>query len=1094
MKTSLVLVLLTSFLITMLSLEVPSKESFNTSLVSYNPTPFKLEGDSKAAYFTFDNKESKKDIGIYFAKGNGFTVEVLFFEKYEDIKVEENEYTGYKYKFKINSEKQFVFPGNDVIETQYYIIVRDRNDYFYSDYITIFNENDIATLNSNSPFQIKKFYSGKKYTFEFDGKEGEKISLNVVNSDAKFTHSVKITADDGTVFKTEDSSFTKEFICTVSTKFTMEFTSTYTPAEGEAEKKNIIIYKTKSDLIYLTEDEINSVTLINSQQLNYVKDITEYADNEESVVTFFIDYTMTNKIDIFCNVVPVEDTEEKIKEALPDSLSTLCKKENAGESDTYFHIYFKRRPGPVGEGQKFFLLLVAKVNTNNEFIIPKKFDIAISKHIETIDTDALSLGENKFTHSLTNYVPYFYRITLPITMKYNFVVFNEAFRITSFIKGNLLVGKTDETTVINTNRKNRRLFSFGKDITTDFTTLTIMVFGSIQQSNLHIIKLEAPVTFLSDFSPEETTSARPSNIFSFDMVNCKTPSYIVGNYETVSTSIIFKETFYGNFQVYYKKAIDSALGESDTVLPTSKDTKLEDITTLDTELDLIYITCTSPGRMDLHIFDSTTPNEFAENSRTDLYITEGNDIEVSLPKSVKGKTIFIEAMSPYKVGNIAITVNEEHVLTPTKPYEAFEVAMPAEETEVKALISTEKSTILRIRLSTGEHAFTQVTDDLTNTDAQYVFIKLDNKKTHSQVDVVLDGIKNNFYYEVSHLTTIDSKYINLPQYSGTQGNYVDATKLIGNKKTFSFSNPKGKYKSDFNYYLIIQLVNSNLNAIEKYSIKYNYRSEIPTTQYEKIEPSEYKKLLPQKTLELNQKKDEKEEDIVYAAVNCGNSKKSIKINYYNDNLGEIDLSNKYSAGIFKNTYLETQIIPEFSESEANSGIYFTFVTKAVDTPFHPDAITQFNSNKSLTIQYENGTFSWNQIDKAEEYKLYILNRTSKEELNNLCYLESNKPKATGLTTSYAFNTPGNYSVNVVAKVKNLISFTVAYEGQDFEIGSTPVIPPKDYKWLWITLAIIVVLIVIAGILICVKKKKLSNVQLPSDQPLMGGNGTDPIVV
>ena len=46
MKTSLVFVLFISFLITMLSLEVPSKESFNTSLVSYNPTPFKLEGDS----------------------------------------------------------------------------------------------------------------------------------------------------------------------------------------------------------------------------------------------------------------------------------------------------------------------------------------------------------------------------------------------------------------------------------------------------------------------------------------------------------------------------------------------------------------------------------------------------------------------------------------------------------------------------------------------------------------------------------------------------------------------------------------------------------------------------------------------------------------------------------------------------------------------------------------------------------------------------------------------------------------------------------------------------------------------------------------
>ena len=76
MKISLVL--LASFLITILSLDVPPESSFNTTLLSHIATPFKLEGTSKAAYFTFDNTKSPSgDIALYFAKGNGLTVAVL---------------------------------------------------------------------------------------------------------------------------------------------------------------------------------------------------------------------------------------------------------------------------------------------------------------------------------------------------------------------------------------------------------------------------------------------------------------------------------------------------------------------------------------------------------------------------------------------------------------------------------------------------------------------------------------------------------------------------------------------------------------------------------------------------------------------------------------------------------------------------------------------------------------------------------------------------------------------------------------------------------------------------------------------------------
>lgn len=1091
MKTSLALVLFASFLITMLSLEIPSEDSFKTLLVSYNPTPFKLEGTSKAAYFTFDNTISANgDIAIYFAKGNGFTVEVLFFEKYADITLnaEKTEYLGYKKNIVLNNEKEFVFPKEEVSSTKYYIIIRDRNDYFYSDYITIFNENDVATLESNTPFQIKKFYSGKLYSFEFSGKAGEEINLNVVNSDARYTQSIKVKTEDGTevISETTESSFSKSISCTSDTKYIMEFKSTYTPAEGEVEKKNIIIYKSNSKLTYLKENTINSVSLINNQKLNFVKDITDYIDNEESVVTYFIDYTMKDMINIKCAVLPIENKEEEIIKYLPKTLSSDCLIEPAGDSDTYSHLYF-RKPQGIVDPKKLFLLIVADVNTSNTFIIPKKFNIALSKRTETIDISTLKEGENRFSLTLENYVPYIYKITIPTSFSSNYLIFNEAFRITQFIKGNLINGDTIKS--INTVRKDRRLFAFNKDAT--YKTLIIKIFGSVQQSNLHIVKLEQPLTLLSDFDDTK----RPDNIFSFDMVNCKNSAYIVGNYESVSSSIMFQETFYGQFQVYYKKAIDVALGLSESVLPNVNDTKLADITTLDTELDLIYVKCTSPGRMDLHLFDSTTPNEFTENGRTDLYITEGNDVEITMPKTVLGKKMYVEAMSPFKVEKIAVTVDgTEHLLTETSPFSAFEVTMPSTATEeVKALISTEKNTILRIRLSTEstEKVFKQITADESSVSSQYAFIKLDTSSEYTQLDVILQGIKNNFYYEITRLTTVDPNYINLPQYSGAKDNLVDVTK-VGNTKTFSFTNPKGKYQTKENYYLIIQLVDGNLNAITSYNIKYEYKNKIPTEKYEKIEPSSLAALTPKKTLELN---TNQEEDIVYFAAKCGKTPKSINVNYYSDNLDEIVLNNRYSTGILKNTYLPTQITPVYTEeAEDKSGILFSFVTKAASTAFYPDAITQFNSDISLTVAYDKGIFSWKQINQAEEYYIYILNKTSSEDLTNICYLNSAKPNGTTKDTSYNFTTPGNYSVNVIAKVKNTVSFNVIYQGmEEVKIeGSTN--PPKDYTWLWITLSIIVVLLLIAAVFICMRKRKLSHVQLPnSDQPLVG-NGSDQIIV
>ena len=1080
MKISLVL--LASFLITILSLDVPPESSFNTTLLSHIATPFKLEGTSKAAYFTFDNTKSPSgDIALYFAKGNGFTVEVLLFSSYADIAVSGAEYTGYKKKILLQDEKEFLFEKANTAQTKYYIIIRDRNNYFYSDYITIFNENDVAVLESNSPFQIRKFYSGKKYYFEFSGKAGETISINVVNSAQKFAHSVKVTSADGTVaIDTKESSFSQSIDCKSDTKYTMEVQSTYA-IEGEAEKKNIIIYRMTGKVNYMKENEINSVTLINNKQLIYAKDINDYNNNEESAITYFIDYTMKENINIKCDVKAVENSEDAIINSLPTTNN--CLHEYAGDSDTYSHFYFKKPSiKPFNDTLRYFVIIVADVDTKNQFILPKNFNIALSPRTQSIDINTLNIGDNRFNLTLVNYVPYFYKLTIPTAYTANYLIFNEAFRITNFIKGDIMA----EGQTINTDRTNRRLFAFNQDTLKGYSTLIIKIFGSVQHSFLHIVKKEEPITLLSDFAD----LTRPNDIFSFDMANCKSGAYIVGNYETVTTSIMVQDTFYGNFQVYYKKAIDVALKLEDSVLPTVNDAKIDNILTLDTELDLIYVTCTSPGRMDLHIINSTSPNEFKENSRNDIYLIEGNDVEIALPKDVIGKKVYIEAMSPFEVDKIFVTFNgKENSITKDIPFIAFEIEPTS--TDQKILVGATQNAILRIRLSTNTNTFSEISADASDVNYQFAYIKFDTSSEYTQLDVHIKGITNSFYYEIAHLTTTDPKYISLPQYSGAKDNYVDATKLTDATKTFSFTNPNGKYKAQKNYYLIIQLVNSNLNEIGKYSIQYEYKNKIPTETYDKIEPLSSTSLPPKKTFELS--KDE-QEDIVYVATKCGKTPKSLNINYYNDNLAQIDLTNTYTAGIIKNTYLPTQITPVYTEeTETNSGIFFSFVTKSSKDAFYPNGITQYNADMSLTVGYDNATISWTKINQAEEYYIYILNKTSHDELNNLCYIYSLTPNATINENSYNFTTPGNYSVNIIAKVKNKVSFIVLYKGIDeIQIGGSTT-EPHNYTWLWITLSIIVALLLIASIFICMKKRKLAHVQLPNgDQPLMGGS--DQIIV
>ena len=119
------------FLLFSFSLAIPAENEF-TLIKSYENTKFQLKNELKEAYFKFQNSFTDGDIGISFALGNGFTVEVYVYTSYDKIKVDETGYINSDWKFKLNNIKEFTINNSEIqITGNYYIVIKDTKNYYY---------------------------------------------------------------------------------------------------------------------------------------------------------------------------------------------------------------------------------------------------------------------------------------------------------------------------------------------------------------------------------------------------------------------------------------------------------------------------------------------------------------------------------------------------------------------------------------------------------------------------------------------------------------------------------------------------------------------------------------------------------------------------------------------------------------------------------------------------------------------------------------------------------------------------------------------------------------------------------------------------
>jgi hypothetical protein len=150
-------------------------------------TVFNVNKD-KEVYFKYKLNDTKGSIAIQFLLANLYTIEVLIYKTSEDTEPFMN-YTMAKEPFKEIDVTDF---GEYV-----YIVIRETFQYYYKDYITIYNPSEIIDLKSGEPLVINKFLSNGKYEMTFSSELNSTLLYNTYNTISS-NRTITITTDNDT--------------------------------------------------------------------------------------------------------------------------------------------------------------------------------------------------------------------------------------------------------------------------------------------------------------------------------------------------------------------------------------------------------------------------------------------------------------------------------------------------------------------------------------------------------------------------------------------------------------------------------------------------------------------------------------------------------------------------------------------------------------------------------------------------------------------------------------------------------------------------------------------------------------------------------
>jgi hypothetical protein len=265
---------------------------------SYGQTEFNVN-ENQVAYFKYKLGKTKGPIGLYFHIANLYTVEVSVYKN-----IEEEPILTY-----FLAEKQFNEFDSSSFDDYAYIIIKETYKYYYKDYLTVYDPNEIVTLKPNEPFIINKFLSNNKFQMEFTSSENVTLVYNTFNTPQNQRKITILLDEQVIVEKAADSEYKSEFLPGTLYIIVENVVDGEVDAENLAQDFSLVVYENKKVFGFnaLQPNEITKTKYIynsEKQDFYYYVDISNYEEsNTINFKLFFNYYLFKNNTEFYTNII-----------------------------------------------------------------------------------------------------------------------------------------------------------------------------------------------------------------------------------------------------------------------------------------------------------------------------------------------------------------------------------------------------------------------------------------------------------------------------------------------------------------------------------------------------------------------------------------------------------------------------------------------------------------------------------------------------------------------------------------------------------------------------------------------------------------------
>ena len=565
---------------------------------SYDPTEFNVN-ENQVAYFKYKLGKTKGPIGLHFHIANLYTVEVSVYKN-----IEEEPILTY-----FLAQKQFNEFDSSSFGDYAYIIIKETYKYYYKDYITVYDPNEIFKLKPNEPFIINKFLSNNKYQMEFTSSENITLVYNTFNTPQN-QRKITILFDDQVIVEQgADSEYKSEFLPGKLYIIVENVVDGEVDAENLAQDFSLVVYENKQVFGFkaLQPNEITETKYIynnEKQDFYYYADISNYeGSNTINFKLFFKYFLFKNNTQFYTNIIYLdkEITDADLENNIPQDNNLPFSYDE--DSDEYLKLFFK----PEKNDKKYkYLLFKVEIVDDGYYVGKRDMEISIGNQLENIDFKAMEYNKAAtIEKTLNDYIPIYLKLEFDTNEKY--LLTSQHQDLSSFIIGDLLTEDNDINKNYLTNTNEIIILSGIKE-------LTIKIFGSTSNKvKFYVEKIKQQNLLFAE-------NERNNEIFEIKMseeeCNNNGIKYILGtyDYETYSygeSAINYYATVdSGEFEVFYKNTISL---EKDTSLFPSENSQSKEFNkriALDKNIDLFTVKCKKAGTMyirpEYKAFDETT--------------------------------------------------------------------------------------------------------------------------------------------------------------------------------------------------------------------------------------------------------------------------------------------------------------------------------------------------------------------------------------------------------------------------------------------------------------------------------------------------------